>query len=218
MADSKMYHYLSEASDLAGRSSERPRTFRLPKIILASGSPRRAEILKTVNWPFEIVRPDIDETRQENEAAVTYVERLARTKAETIAEQITTSLIVAADTTVVIDEQILEKPSDQDDARRMLTELSGRWHQVITGVALIDGAISASRVAHEVTEVKFAEMSQDEIDWYASSGEPMDKAGAYAIQGLGARFIEGIRGDFFNVMGLPLRLLYEMVRASSDRR
>jgi septum formation protein len=201
------------ASDL-----EHSHLISLPKIVLASGSPRRAEILETVNWPFEIVRPDIDETRQENEDAVTYVERLARTKAEAVAERITSSLIVAADTTVVIGEQILEKPSDQNDARRMLSQLSGRWHQVITGVALVDGATSAARVAHEVTEVKFAAMSQDEINWYATSGEPMDKAGAYAIQGLGARFIEGIRGDFFNVMGLPLRLLYLMVRASSDRR
>ena len=207
-----------QAFDINRAADERPRITRLPKIVLASGSPRRAEILKTVNWPFEIVRPDIDETRQENEVAVTYVERLALTKAETIAEQITSSLIVAADTTVVIGEQILEKPSDQNDARRMLSQLSGRWHQVITGVALIDRAVSASRVAHEVTEVKFAEMSQDEIDWYASSGEPMDKAGAYAIQGLGARFIEGIRGDFFNVMGLPLRLLYEMVLLQIDDR
>jgi septum formation protein len=201
-----------ESSDLTEGVGDRPRTIELPKIVLASGSPRRAEILKTVNWPFEIIRPDIDETRQANEDAVTYVQRLARAKAEAVAERIASSLIVAADTTVVIGEQILEKPSDQDDARGMLRQLSGRWHQVITGIALIDNATSASRVAHEVTEVKFAAMSQDEIDWYASSGEPMDKAGAYAIQGLGARFIEGIRGDFFNVMGLPVRLLYEMVR------
>ncbi len=203
---------LPQAFDLTRGAGERPRIILLPKIVLASGSPRRAEILKTVNWPFEIVRPDIDETRQENEDAVTYVERLARIKAEAVAGRVTSSLIVAADTTVVIGEQILEKPSDQNDVRGMLSQLSGRWHQVITGVALIDRGISATKVAHEVTEVKFAEMSQDEINWYASSGEPMDKAGAYAIQGLGARFIEGIRGDFFNVMGLPLRLLYEMMR------
>jgi septum formation protein len=207
-----------DASDLTVRTAERPRIIMLPKIVLASGSPRRAEILKTVNWPFEIMLPDIDETRQANEDAVTYVQRLARAKAEAVAERVASSLIVAADTTVVIGEQILEKPTDRNDARGMLRQLNGRWHQVITGVALIDGATSASRVAHEVTEVKFAAMSQDEIDWYASSGEPMDKAGAYAIQGLGARFIEGIRGDFFNVMGLPLRLLYEMARASSDGR
>jgi septum formation protein len=201
-----------EPADLTGGTAERPRIIELPKIVLASASPRRAEILKTLNWPFEIMPPDIDETRQPNEDAVTYVQRLARAKAEAVAERVASSLIVAADTTVVIGEQILEKPGDQNDARRMLRQLSGQWHQVITGVALIDSGTSASRVAHEVTKVKFAAMSQDEIDWYVSSGEPMDKAGAYAIQGLGARFIEGIRGDFFNVMGLPLRLLYELVQ------
>jgi septum formation protein len=95
----------------------------------------------------------------------------------------------------------------------MLRQLRGRWHQVLTGVALINGAPSEIRVAHEMTEVKFAAMSEDEIDWYVASGEQMDKAGAYAIQGLGARFIEGIRGDYFNVMGLPVRLLYELVTA-----
>ena len=207
-----------EPADSNECAGDRPRIIQLPKIILASGSPRRAEILKTVNWPFEIVAPDIDETRQTNEAAVPYVQRLARSKAEAVALRVSGSLIVAADTTVMIDEQILEKPSDQNDAHRMLQQLSGRWHEVITGVALVDGATSESQVACETTNVKFAAMSEDEIDWYVSSGEPMDKAGAYAIQGLGARFIEEIRGDFFNVMGLPVRLLYEMVQESSDGR
>jgi septum formation protein len=182
----------------------------LPKIVLGSGSPRRAEILRIIGWPFEIVTPDIDETRQVNEDAVSYVRRLARAKAEAVAERTASPLVVAADTTVVIDEHILEKPGDQNEARLMLRQLSGRWHQVITGVALIDGGTSESRVTSETTAVKFASISQAEIDWYVSSGEPMDKAGAYAIQGLGARFIEGIRGDYFNVMGLPVHLLYRM--------
>src|SRR3977135_936672 len=207
-----------EPTDLTRGAGYRPSILELPRIILASGSPRRAEILKTVNWPFEVVSPDIDETRYANEDALTYVQRLALAKAEAVAQRVTGSLIVAADTTVVIGEQILEKPSDQNDARRMLRQLSGQWHQVITGVALIDTAASESHVACETTEVKFATMSPDEIEWYVSSGEPMDKAGAYAIQGLGARFVEGIRGDFFNVMGLPVRLLYEMVQESSDGR
>jgi septum formation protein len=111
---------------------------------------------------------------------------------------------------VVIDAEILGKPRDEDDARRMLRQLSGRWHQVLTGIALVSGATPEIRVSHEKTEVKFAAMSEDEIDWYVASGEPMDKAGAYAIQGLGARFIEGIRGDYFNVVGLPVRLFYEL--------
>ena len=202
---------MQELDDLTVRLTDRPRILELPKIILASGSPRRAEILRTVGWPFEVMTPDIDETRRANEDAVSYVQRLARSKAEAVAQRVPSSLIVAADTTVAIDEQILEKPSDENDAGRMLRKLSGQWHQVITGVALIDGATSQLRVACEKTEVRFATMSQDEVDWYASSGEPMDKAGAYAIQGLGARFIERIRGDYFNVMGLPVRLLYEMV-------
>jgi len=201
-----------EPTDSIRGAGARPSILELPGFILASGSPRRAEILKTVNWPFKVISPDIDETRYANEDAVTYVQRLALAKAEAVAQRVTGSPIVAADTTVVIGEQILEKPSDQDDARRMLRQLSGQWHQVITGVALIDSSTSESRVACETTEVKFATLSPDEIDWYVSSGEPMDKAGAYAIQGLGARFIEGIRGDFFNVMGLPVRLLYEMVQ------
>jgi septum formation protein len=203
---------MPEPTDLTRGLGDRPSILELPGIILASGSPRRAEILKTVNWPFEVESPDIDEVRYANEDAVTYVRRLALAKAQAVAQRITGSLIVAADTTVVIGEQILEKPSDQDDARCMLRQLSAQWHQVITGVALVDTLTSESRVDIETTEVKFAKMSPDEIDWYVSSGEPMDKAGAYAIQGLGARFVEGIRGDFFNVMGLPVRLLYEMVR------
>jgi septum formation protein len=194
--------------DLAGHTGDRMRISTLPKIILASASPRRAEILRTVNWPFEILTVDIDETREIGEDAATYVQRLARAKAAAAARQSPGSLIVGADTTVAIGDQILEKPVDHDDARRMLLLLSDQWHRVLTGIALIDDA--NSKVACETTEVKFAVMSRDEIDWYVSTGEPMDKAGAYAIQGLGARFIEGIKGDYFNVVGLPVRLLYEL--------
>ncbi|HMJ25397.1 MAG TPA: Maf family protein [Pyrinomonadaceae bacterium] len=181
----------------------------LPKIILASASPRRAEILRSVGWPFESLAQDIDETRKADEDAATYVQRLARTKAETAAQRRPDSLIVGADTTVVIRNEILEKPIDHDDARRMLRQLSGQWHQVLTGVAVI--GFSDTKVAYAITEVKFAAMSPDEIDWYVASGEPMDKAGAYAIQGPGSRFIEEIRGEYFNVVGLPVRLLYEMI-------
>lgn len=199
--------------DLAGHLSEHARVDGLPKIVLASASPRRAEILRTVDWPFETLPLDIDETRAAGEDAVTYVQRLARAKAEAAARRSPGASIVGADTVVLIDEQILGKPRDDEDARDMLRTLSGRWHQVLTGVAFIDGASAEVLVAYERTEVKFAVMSQDEIDWYVSSGEPMDKAGAYAIQGLGARFIEGIRGDYFNVVGLPVRLLYKLVTA-----
>jgi nucleoside triphosphate pyrophosphatase len=186
----------------------------LPKIILASGSPRRAEILRTVGWPFETMPVNIDESRQPDEDAVAYVTRLAREKAQAAAAQAQHLTIVAADTTVVADDHILEKPLDFEDAKRMLRLLNNRWHQVLTGVALIDVTTSAMKIAHENTGVKFAAMSDEEIDWYVNTGEPMDKAGAYAIQGLGSRFIEGIRGDYFNVVGLPVRLLYDLVKQS----
>ena len=189
---------------------------KLPKLILASASPRRAEILRTVGWPFEACPVDIDEERHPNEEAAVYVERLAQEKARAAAGvRVAGSTIIGADTVVVVDEEILGKPRDEDDARRMLRQLSGRWHQVLTGIVLINGTPSEIRVAHETTDVKFAAMSEGEIDWYVSSGEPMDKAGAYAIQGLGARFIEGIRGDYFSVVGLPVRLLYQLLGARS---
>jgi septum formation protein len=186
---------------------------KLPKLILASASPRRAEILRIVGWPFEILAVDVDETRRGDEEAAIYVERVAGEKAQAAATRFPGASVVGADTIVVIDEEILGKPRDEDNARRMLRQLSGQWHQVLTGIALINGAPAEIRVAHETTEVKFAAMSEDEIDWYVSSGEPLDKAGAYAIQGLGSRFIEGIRGDYFNVVGLPVRLLYELATA-----
>ena len=182
----------------------------MPKIILASASPRRAEILRTVGWPFETLPVHIDETRRQEEDAVTYVQRLAREKAETAAARTVGLTVMGADTTVVIDDQILEKPVDAKDARRMLEMLSGRWHKVLTGVAVVDRKSKETRVACQETEVKFAMMGDAEIDWYVAGGEPMDKAGAYAIQGQGARFIEGIRGDYFNVVGLPVRLLYDL--------
>lgn len=184
----------------------------LPKLILASSSPRRIEILRTVAWPFEALPVDIDEARHQDEKAATYVERLAGEKAQAAAAvRGAGSTIIGADTVVVIEGEILGKPTDEDDARRMLRQLSARWHQVLTGIAILDGAPSEIRVAHETTEVKFAAMNEAEIDWYVASGEPLDKAGAYAIQGLGSRFIEGIRGDYFNIVGLPVRLLYQLV-------
>jgi septum formation protein len=201
--------------DLTEFPSEGSPLIALPKIVLASASPRRAEILLTVGWPFEMLPQDIDETRQPNENAVTYVERLALGKAEAAARQTSGSLVVGADTTVVIGNEILEKPRDHEDARRMLRRLSGQWHQVVTGVAVINS--SESKIAHATTEVKFAVMSPSEIDWYVASDEPMDKAGAYAIQGPGSRFIEGIRGEYFNVVGLPVRLLYEMMQEHGVR-
>lgn len=187
-----------------------------PKLVLASSSPRRSEILRMVGWPFETFAVDIDETRLNGEEAVDYVERLARSKAEAAATHRRGSIVLGADTVVVVEDRILGKPRDTDDARRMLRLLSDRWHQVLTGVAIVSGDAAEPNVSHETTEVKFAEMSAAEIDWYVATGEPLDKAGAYAIQGRGARFIEEIKGDYFNVVGLPVRLLYQLFGANSS--
>jgi septum formation protein len=183
------------------------------RLVLASGSPRRAEILRAVGWEFEAVAADIDETRFPSEEAVSYVERLARAKAETVAGKLRESLVLGADTVVLINKEILGQPRDDEDARRMLRLLSGRWHEVLTGVALVrSGATPRALVEHETTRVRFAEMSAAEIEWYVSTGEPMGKAGAYGIQGGAALFIEEIQGDYFNVVGLPVRLVYELSR------
>jgi septum formation protein len=180
-------------------------------LILASGSPRRAEILRSAGWEFTVVVADIDETPRADEKPADYVERLALAKARVVAAKYPGRLVLGADTTVVVDEAILGKPTDPEDARGMLRRLSGRWHQVLTGVSLIRTGESADeRVTHQLTEVKFASLSAAEIDAYVATGEPMDKAGAYAVQGLGAVFIEEIRGDYWNVVGLPVSLVHRL--------
>ena len=199
------------ASDLSLKSSATAESFiDLPKLWLASSSPRRSQILQIVGWPFEVGAVEVDESLLAGESPRQYVERLAAAKAEAAANVHANRPVVAADTTVVVDEHILAKPEDAADGKRMLRLLQGRWHQVLTGVALLTESSLETDV--ETTDVRFAPMTETEIDWYVSTGEPMDKAGAYAIQGKGARFIEGIRGDYFNVMGLPVRLLYDLVR------
>jgi septum formation protein len=185
----------------------------LEKIILASRSPRRAEILRSVDWPFEVIVAGVDETPHEREAPMDYVRRLSLSKATAVAARLEAGLVLGADTTVVIDDQILGQPLDEDDARRMLKSLSGRWHEVLTAVALIRvGHKSDPALAVETTRVRFAAISDAEIDWYVSTGEPLDKAGAYGIQEKAALFVEEIQGDYFNVMGLPIRLVYELAR------
>lgn len=186
----------------------------LPRLVLASASPRRAEILTAVGWPFEVCAANVDETIGAQENAAAYVERLARAKAEAAAVTQQSQIVLGADTVVVIDELVFGKPQDEADARRMLRALSGRWHEVLTGVALVRTSDERSIVAHERTQVKFAEMSEREIEWYVLTGEPMDKAGAYAVQGSAALFIEAIEGDYWNVVGLPVRLVYRLVKSS----
>lgn len=181
------------------------------KLILASRSPRRAEILNAIGWPFEVVAADIDESLRIGEDAISYVKRLALTKAQTVAHQSPASLVLGADTTVVVEGELLGQPIDDDDARRMLQLLSGKWHEVLTGVALLRAAQDEQGlVKHEVTRVRFAELSAEEIDWYVATGEPRGKAGAYGIQGHAALFVKEIAGDYFNIVGLPVRLVYEL--------
>jgi septum formation protein len=188
-------------------------TFYGEQLVLASASPRRAEILRAVDWPFEISIVDIDETPRALESPTAYVERLAREKAEAAARSFPGRLVLGADTTVLIDEKIVGKPRDMDDARRMLRELSGRWHEVLTGVALVrEGERRQTSVAHERTRVLFNDMSDAEIIWHAEHGHPLDKAGAYAVQGHAALFIREIQGDYWNVVGLPVQLVYKLAR------
>jgi septum formation protein len=183
----------------------------MEKLLLASSSPRRAEILRAVCWPFEALATNIDETPAPGETATQLIERLALEKAEAAAKKHPSLLVLGADTTVVVNSEILGKPSDERDARRMLRLLSGKWHDVLTGVALVRAEGNGCRVvAHEKTQVRFAAMTDAEIDWYVRSGEPMDKAGAYAVQGRAALFIEEIRGDYWNIVGLPVRLVYKL--------
>ena len=184
------------------------------KLVLASSSPRRTELLNRAGWPHEVVVAGIDETVRAKEDPATYVKRLARSKAEAVAERLEPGgFVLGADTTVVIDNQILGQPLDDADARRMLKLLNGKWHEVLTGVALLKVG-GQTRVDHETTRVRFAEMSESEIDWYVASGEPVGKAGAYGIQGKAALFIEEIEGDYFNIMGLPIRLVYKLAADS----
>lgn len=183
----------------------------LPRLVLASGSPRRAEILDSVGWEFVKSVPDIDESEREGEVPADYVQRLALEKAAAVAAQHPEDLVLGSDTTVVIDGRIIGKPIDLEHAEEMLRSLSGRWHEVLTGVALVRG--SERRNGIQSTRVKFAEMSNAEVAFLAERGDPLDKAGAYAVQAQAALFIEGIEGDYWNVVGLPINLVYRLVNA-----
>jgi len=181
------------------------------KLILASGSPRRKELLTAAGWEFEAITAGIDESLKPDEDPATYVQRLARSKAGAVAEKLDHGLVLGADTTVVVDNQILGQPEDDADAKRMLQLLNNKWHEVLTGVAVVRVG-GKSRVAYETTRVRFAEMSEREIDWYISTGEARGKAGAYGIQGAAGLFIKEIEGDYFNIVGLPIRLVYELIK------
>jgi septum formation protein len=175
----------------------------MPSIILASASPRRAELLQQIGLKFSVRPADIDETAEVDETPQHYVERLAREKALAVAKSAPQCLVLGSDTSVVLDGRILGKPTDAADARETLARLSGATHQVMTAVALAnDGQCQSVLVT---TEVCFRDLSSEEIDAYVASGEPMDKAGSYGIQGLGGIFVNELRGSYSAVVGLPLQ-------------
>jgi septum formation protein len=181
------------------------------QLVLASASPRRAELLRTAGFTFDVHPADVDETPRPAEPPAAYALRVARDKARAAAGRIETpeAWILAADTVVVVDGAMLGKPVDHADARRMLSMLSGMVHEVLTGVVLRHGPAETSEVVS--TRVRFAVLSPAEIEWYVASGEPEGKAGAYAIQGLGSRFVDRIEGSWSNVVGLPVATVYRML-------
>lgn len=185
-------------------------------LVLASASPRRQELLRNAGISFVVQASDIDETPLPGESAKDCAERLAREKALAVWRLRPSDVVLGADTVVVIDDEILNKPIDGKDAARMLRMLSGRVHRVITGVCLVKKGASdpTYSVASESTSVTMSEISDEEIQSYVESGEPMDKAGAYAIQGRASRWIPRIEGDYSNVVGLPVALVYRMLRDS----
>lgn len=207
-------------------------------LILASSSPRRQELIRLLGLAVELMPGDADESVEEGWTPAEIVEQLSLRKAESVRERAAGSggVIIGSDTIVVLDGQVLGKPKDEEDAVRMLSALQGRTHQVFSGVALVDSA-SARRdeavdpvdigsykilssspegkpkimVGHTASQVTFRPMSEEEIRAYVKTGEPMDKAGAYGVQGIGSVFIEKIEGDFYSIMGLPLSLVYQML-------
>jgi len=168
--------------------------------------------LRAAGIEFDVIHADVDETVHRGELPDAYVRRVAEAKARAVAERQRERLVLAADTTVVIDDAMLGKPLDDDDAKRMLCLLSGRTHEVLTAVAVCRTGMSEPLVDVERTEVEFAPLTEFEIDWYVATGEPRDKAGAYAIQGYASRFVTRIDGSYSNVVGLPIALVYQMLK------
>src|ERR1035438_6066750 len=207
------------------------------RLILASASPRRRELLAQAGYAFSVEAADVDESERAGETPEVYVRRLAEDKAQAVfarygaqersgAPSLPASsarvgstesplIVLGADTTVVCDGEILAKPADAADAKRMLLSLSGRTHQVLTGVAVVARAGTASAV--EVTDVTFSDIPEAELDLYCATHEPLDKAGAYGIQGYAARWIPRIDGDYFNVMGLPIARAVRLLEDASER-
>ena len=180
-----------------------------PPIVLASGSPRRKQLLEMLRIPFRVIPPDVDEHVLPGEEPDAYVTRLSKAKAQAVVARAPGDVILAADTTVVLGGKIFEKPTSPAHAVEMLSQLQGRTHEVLTAVAVAaDGRLEQ---ALDVSRVTFRPVERATLEQYVATGEPLDKAGAYAIQGLGAPLIERVEGDFFGVMGLPLRLALDLL-------
>jgi septum formation protein len=190
------------------------------RLILASASPRRAELLTAAGFPCEVLPADVDEALRQGETPAAYVRRLAQEKSAAVASRLDDrdAIVIGADTAVVVDGVVLGKPGDDRDAARMLRRLAGRKHEVLTGVSVRRNGRETGCV--ETTDVWFAAMTSEDISWYVASGEGRDKAGGYAIQGLASRFIPRIHGSYTNVVGLPVQTVADFVRAlaSSDGR
>ncbi len=183
----------------------------MKRLVLASASPRRMGLLKQIGLDFEVFPSSVPETWEENTSPLEIAQKLAREKAEAIAGGFPSGIVIGADTLVVLEGRILGKPQNPDEAFRFLRKLSGRSHDVITAVVLLDAESGRVLADEEVTRVFFREVSDQEIHAYIASGEPMDKAGAYGIQGRGALFVKKIEGCYTNVVGLPLGKLGEML-------
>ena len=178
-------------------------------IVLASGSPRRKQLLEMLRIPFRVIPPDVDEHVLAGEQADAYVTRLSRVKAQAVVALAPGEVILAADTTVALRGRIFEKPTSPQNAVEMLEQLQGQTHKVLTAVAVAENG--RLEQALDVTRVTFRRADRATLEEYVATGEPLDKAGAYAIQGLGAPLIERVEGDFFGVMGLPLRLALDLL-------
>jgi len=183
------------------------------EIILASASPRRKELLKQLNINFEVIPSQIEENIDKENFSPEMIEKLALEKAQDVADKINyPAVIIGADTVVVIDNKILGKPEDKEEAFQMLKLLSGRTHKVISAIAVIDKSINKQITDHVVSEVTFKQLTDPEIREYIETGEPMDKAGAYAIQGIGSKFISSISGCYSNIVGISIEKLAEMLK------
>ncbi len=183
------------------------------KIILASGSPRRKELLARMGLEFDLMPCDADEKYDKNLSPVEIVEHLAKLKAGITNKMVKDCIVIGADTIVAVDQLILGKPADKAEAYEMIKKLSGRWHDVITGICMYEN--DEYIIEHEITKVHFVKMSDNEIEKYINTDEPYDKAGAYGVQGLAGMYIDSIEGDYYNIMGFPMAKIRNMLKSLS---